>query len=954
MTVPENGSAHPVPSSLLPSPLRVLEKSVYRGPHLYSFLPMIRLMLNLGTLEAWPSHRLPEFNARLLALLPGLHAHQCSLGRPGGFVERLRDGTWLGHVTEHVALELQSLAGSPVSRGKTRSVKGRVGVYNVLYAYQEEKVGLLAGRLALQLVDSLLPSNLGGVRGLDVASRDETGSLAALNLPDGCFDFPAALEMLTMLVRRTRLGPTTASLVQAARRRGIPVLRMDELSMIQLGHGKNQQRLRASMTGQTSHVAVDAASNKSLTKQLLSDAGVPVPRGVVVRSADEAVREAARLGFPLVTKPLNGNHGRGVSTHLTTPNEVSSGFALAAQHSVRVIVEQHYTGHDHRILVVGGQVVAVAQRVPAQVVGNGVSTVQILIDEMNHDPRRGAGHENVMTRIQVDGQVRALLAAAGLSLSSVPGEGQTVVLRSTANLSTGGTAIDRTDDIHPANALLARRAAQAVGLDIAGIDFLAPDISQSVRETGGGIVEVNAAPGFRMHLEPSEGQPRDVGRAVMEMLYPRGSRARIPILAVTGTNGKSTTARMVAHVLAAQGLTVGMTSTSGVYIGGELVAPGDATGPRSARMVLRDPTVDVAVIEAARGGILREGLGIDRADVGAVLNITSDHLGSKGIETLQDLARLKSVVVNVVGRRGHSILNADDPLTARMRRTAGGQVVYFSMHGLSKLGRHVGGGGMAVVLEDSEIVVYRGAQRLPVMRDAEIPATLGGLAGFNVQNALAACAICFAHGVLISDIRAALSSFTSSFEQSPGRLNVHDGHGFRVIVDYAHNPAGLSALSDLMSKLRPQYTRTIGMVSIPGDRRDQDIREMGAIAARTFDDLIFREAPDGRGRASGEVLALLSKGAVDAGFPPERMRRVLHETDAVEVSLRMAQPGDLVALMPTAIGEVWQQVQAFVPEALAQIQPAAALRPEQRSPVSSTQSRTDQTNSNQSQRNRHD
>jgi cyanophycin synthetase len=954
MTLPDSGSARAVPSSPLPSSMRVLEKGVYRGPHLYSFFPMIRLMLDLGTLEAWPSHRLPDFNARLLALLPSLHTHQCSLGRPGGLVERLQSGTWLGHVTEHVALELQSLAGSPVSRGKTRSVKGREGVYNMMYAYQEEKVGLLAGRLALQLVDSLLPSDLRGVRGLDVAYRDETGSLAALNLPDGSFDLPAALDILGTLVRRTRLGPTTAALVQAARRRGIPVFRMDELSMIQLGYGKNQQRLRASITGQTSHVAVDAASNKNLTKQLLSDAGVPVPRGAVVRSADEAVREAARLGYPLVTKPLDGNHGRGVSTHLTTPDEVRSGFALAAQHSARVILEQHYTGHDHRILVVNGQVVAVAQRVPAQVVGNGVSTVQALIDEVNRDPRRGAGHENVMTRIRIDAQVRGLLAAAGLSLDSVPDAGQTVVLRSTANLSTGGTAIDRTDDIHPANALFARRAAQAVGLDIAGIDFLAPDISQSVRETGGGIVEVNAAPGFRMHLEPSEGQPRDVARSVIEMLYPRGSRARIPILAVTGTNGKSTTARMVAHVLAAQGLTVGMTSTSGVYIGGELVAPGDATGPRSARMVLRDPTVDVAVIEAARGGMLREGLGIDRADVGAVLNVTSDHLGLKGIDTLQDLARLKSLVVNVVGRRGHSILNADDPLTARMRRTAGGQVVYFSMHGLSQLERHVGAGGMAVVLEEGEIVVYGGSeqQRLPIMPAAEIPATLGGLAGFNVQNALAACAMCFAHGLPVGEIRSALSTFTSSFEQSPGRLNVHDGHGFRVIVDYAHNPAGLSALSDLVGKLRPQYARTIGMVSIPGDRRNEDIEEMGAIAARTFDDLIFREAPDGRGRASGEVMALLSQGALGAGFSPERMRRVLHETDAVEASLRLARPGDLVALMPTAIDAVWQQVQTFVPDSRpeTQAQPSASPRPDQR-----PNTRTDQTGSGtQSQRAGHD
>ncbi len=650
--------------------MRVLNRSVYRGPHLYSLTPMVRFALDLGALADRPSNTLPGFTDALLAAVPTLQEHGCSYGEPGGFVRRLRDGTWLGHVTEHVAIELQSLAGARVTRGKTRAVRGQEGVYNVMYAYEDERVGLLAGRFALALVDSLLPPDLRGVQDLDVLYRDDEEEPALGAAP---FALAPALAALTALARRTSLGPTTAALVREARRRGIPVMRLDELSLVQLGHGRRQQQLRASVTGQTSHVAVESAGNKALTKALLSGIGVPVPRGEVVRSAEEAEQEAERLGYPVVTKPLNGNHGRGVRTGLRTPEEVRAAFDVAAQHARSVIVEQHFEGDDHRILVVGGEVVAVARRLPAQVVGDGVRSVSALVDAVNQDPRRGVGHKTVLTRIALDAGARARLAELGLTPESVPDAGQVVVLQATANLSTGGTAIDCTDIIHPENAAIARRAALAVGLDVAGIDFLAPDIARSVRETGGGIVEVNAAPGFRMHLQPSEGTPRDVARPVLRLLYPRGASARIPILAVTGTNGKSTTARMVAHVFARSGLTVGLTTTSGVYVDGLLVNPGDATGPKSARMVLRDPTVEVAVLETARGGLLREGLGFDRCDVGAVLNVAEDHLGLGGIETVEDLAWLKSLVVRVGRRDGCSVLNADDPLTLRMRRRAPGR-----------------------------------------------------------------------------------------------------------------------------------------------------------------------------------------------------------------------------------------------------------------------------------------
>jgi cyanophycin synthetase len=892
-------------------PVRVLERGVYRGPNLYGSLPMIRIQVDLGALEAWPSDRLDGFADALLALLPGLEQHGCSYHEPGGFVRRLREGTWLGHVAEHVAIELQALAGSRVTRGKTRSVKGRPGVYNVMYAYELESLGLLAGRFALEAVNSLLPPELQGLQGLRRVYPDE-------DFPDreGPFDLAAAVDALRALRRRTALGPTTASLVQEAERRGIPVMRVDDQSLVQLGTGRYQRRIRASITSVTSQIATDAASDKDLTKMLLRDAGLPAPRGAVVRSAEGAVREAERIGYPVVLKPLDGNHGRGVTVGVRSAEAVRTAFEEASRHSRRVIVEENYEGNDHRILVVAGELVAVAERIPAHVVGDGERSIAELIDVVNRDPRRGDGHENVMTRIKADEHVVAYLAKRGLSLDSVPSAGERVFLRDTANLSTGGTAVDRTDDIHPDNATIARRAAAAIGLDVAGIGFIAPDISRSVHETGGGIVEVNAAPGFRMHLQPSEGRARNVARPVIEMLFPRGARSRIPIFAITGTNGKSTTARMVARVMRSHGLNVGLTTTSGIYVNDERIVDADASGPWSARVVLRDPTVDVAVVETARGGILREGLAFPDCDVGVVTNVQPDHLGLKGVDTLEDLAWVKSVVVEAVHRNGTSVLNADDPMTVAMRRRAGGRICFFSLRGGSEmpefLREHIEAGGLAVVREPSarggEIVIHDDGDTIHLMRAAEIPATFDGLADFNVQNALAAAATCYAHGLPPGVIRTGLATFTTSFEHSPGRLNVFDGHGFRVILDYAHNPAGLTALGELVTKLRPRHRRVIGMVNIPGDRRDDDMREMGALAARYFDEIVFREDPARRGRKPGEIVGLLTEGAKAAGCADERLRCILDEDQAAHVCLGTAQPGDLVVLTPTDVEAMWKQV----------------------------------------------
>ena len=896
---------------LLTQPLRVLEAGVYRGPHFYSHTPMIRIQLDLGRLEDWPSNRIEGFADRLLALLPGLERHGCSYRKRGGFVRRLRDGTWLGHIVEHVALELQTLAGDRVTRGKTRSVKGRPGVYNVMFAYRDEAVGLAAGRDALDLVHSLLPEALQGLDGLDRIAAAPPHR-----------DFEARLEALKRLVRSTSLGPTTQSLIDEARRRGIPVSRLDKQSLVQLGYGSRQQRIRASITGRTSLVAVELAGNKDATKRLLAESGIPVPRGEVVRSAEEAEAAARRLGYPLVTKPLDGNHGRGVTTGIRSEEQLRFGFAAAAAHSRRVIVEQCFTGADHRILVIGGEVVAVARRVPACVTGDGIATITELVERVNADPRRGEGHEKVMTRIRIDTELLNHIELQGLTLDSVPEAGRDIVLRPTANLSTGGTAIDRTDQIHPDNIEIARRAAKVIGLDIAGIDFIAPDIARSVHETGGGVIEVNAAPGFRMHLEPSEGTRRDVAGPVLDMLFPNGENGRIPIVAITGTNGKSTVTRMVGHILRTAGNSVGLTSTSGVYLNDRLVKSGDATGPKSARMVLRDPEVDVAVLETARGGLLREGLGFTEADVGAVLNIAPDHLGLKGIDTLDDLAAVKSLIVETVASSGSSVLNADDPMTVKMARRAGGRLVWFSLEGgetMSDLVReHVGQGGMAVVREPGAeggcLVLYRRGRREVIMPAGDIPATIHGAATFNVANALAAAAICAAQDVPLATIRAALASFHSTFEQNPGRLNIHDAHGVRVIFDYVHNAAGLTAIGELIAGIRHLYRRTAAVLSIPGDRRDEDIIEMGRLGADIFDRLYFREDPGNRGRPRGEVMALMRQGALASGVAtlPE-IELIVSETDATAAAMATAEPGDLILVAGTDVPAIWKQITEFQP-----------------------------------------
>jgi cyanophycin synthetase len=897
--------------------LKILQTQVFKGPNYYSYEPAIRLLVELGSLEEWPSNTLKGFNRALIDILPGLADHSCSVGTRGGFLERLKDGTWAGHVAEHVAIELQRETGAHVYRGKTRST-GTPGQYNVIFGYGEERVGVAAGRLAVRLVNHLVE-------------------------PEPDFDFIKELEGLILLADRRAFGPSTQALIDEAASRDIPYIRLNEQSLVQLGQGKYQRRIRATMTSSTPSLAVDIAGDKNLTNRLLGAAGLPVPRSEIVRTADDAAAAARKIGFPVVVKPLDGNHGRGVGLELNEEGAVRDWFPRAYRESRRgvVVVESYVVGNDYRVLVIGGHMVAVAQRVPAHVTGDGRHTVRELVEITNQDPRRGIGHAKVLTRIQIDDTAEELVRKQGFELDDVPPKGEEVRLAATGNMSTGGISIDRTWEAHEENVEIAEEAAQVVGLDVAGIDFLTPDISQPVRETGGAIVEVNAGPGFRMHTHPTEGEPQYVAKPVLDVLFPPGTPSRIPTVAVTGSNGKTTTVRMIAHIFTRMGRKVGMTTTDGIYIDERLVRKADASGPKSAQMVLQNPRIDFAVFEVARGGILREGLGYGRNDVAVVTNVTGDHLGLREIDSLEDLAAVKRVIVEAVPRTGAAVLNADDPLVADMRKHCSGTVVLFTMQDRNELvERWVRRGRKAVALDrdgrGERIVIREGRRVMPVVYTAQIPATFEGRARMMVQNALAAVGAAHAAGGHIHDIRQAMRNFSTSILQAPGRLNLMDLNGIKVLIDYAHNPHGLEMVGDFVERITAevppggppgtpswQANLRVAVVATPGDRREEDMREVGRVAARHFDDVIVREDEHTRGRQRGEAAAFVMEGlqeAMRAGARAGSAEVVLDEQEAVRRALSRSRPGDLVVVCVDHADRVWKELES---RRVAAVPPAA-------------------------------
>ncbi len=888
--------------------LTILESHVYRGPNIWSYQTSVHLVVDLGSLERFPTTELPGFTDELLSLLPGLANHTCSRGHRGGFVERLREGTWLGHVAEHVALQLQQEAGHDIRRGKTRGVRGRSGVYNVVYGYVDERVGLAAGRLAVRLVNHLVQAD-----------------------PD--LDFAAELDLFLRRADRTAFGPSTAAIIEEAVSRDIPWIRLNEHSLVQLGQGVHQQRIRATMTSGTSALAVDIAGDKELTSTLLASAGLPVPGTQSVRTVEDSVRVADRMGYPVVVKPLDGNHGRGVGLDLRSADDVRAAFDVAQGESRRgwVVVESLIVGRDYRCLIIGGRMQAIAERVPAHVVGDGSHTVAELVDITNSDPRRGVGHEKVLTRIVVDDAATELVRQQGLELDDVPPSGEMVKLVLTGNMSTGGISVDRTFEAHPDNVEIAEEAARVIGLDVAGIDFICPDIAQPVRETGGAICEVNAAPGFRMHTHPTVGEPQFIAKPVVDLLFPPGATSRVPIVAVTGTNGKTTTSRMIAHIFKGLGRKVGMTSTDGVVIDERLVIKADASGPKSARMVLQNPRVDFAVFEVARGGILREGLGYDRNDVAVVTNIAPDHLGMRGIDTLEQLAAVKAVVVEAVPRNGSAVLNADDPLVREMRRRCSGEVIWFSLKEPGSperelIDEHCRRGGKAIVLEATDkgdmIVIRHGRRAMQLAWTHLLPATFGGTAMMNVANAMAAAGASFAAGAPLHDIRQGLRTFTTSYYLSPGRMNLLQLDGVEVVVDYCHNPAGMRALGDFVSRYAESRATTadlakpsrIGMIGAAGDRRDEDVRELGEVAADVFDVVVVREDANLRRRAPGEAAALVAEGLrarMAEGARCKQVEIVTDELAAVRHCMARANRGDLVVLCADKHAGVLAELEAY-------------------------------------------
>jgi cyanophycin synthetase len=811
-----------------------------------------------------------------------LQEHRCSPGVPGGFYQRIVAGTWMGHVIEHIALEIQTLAGMDTGYGRTRETK-TVGVYNVVFTYLEEKVGIYAAEAAVRIAEAL------------ITGED--------------YDLEYDIQQMREIREATRLGPSTGSIVEEAIARDIPWIRLNNQSLVQLGYGKNQVRFRATMTEKTSCIAVDIASNKEETKRLLQEQAIPVAKGITISSTegvDEAIR---RVGFPLVFKPLDGNHGRGISINIKNREDAVEAYEFAARISRKVIVERYVTGYDFRVLVIDNKMVAAALRDPAHVKGDGTSTVQQLIDIENTDPRRGYGHENVLTLITVDRDTLDLLEKKGYTLDTVPAAGEKVFVKSTANLSTGGTSVDVTDHVHPQNIFICERISKIIGLDICGIDIMAENLTEPLTETGGVVLEVNAAPGFRMHIAPSEGLPRNVAGHVIDMLYPAGKSSRIPIIAVTGTNGKTTTTRLIAHIVKNNGHRVGFTTSDGIYVQNNMMLKGDTTGPVSSEFILKDPTVDFAVLETARGGILRSGLGFGFCDIGVVTNIQEDHLGLADIHTLEDLTRVKSVIINAVKKDGWGVLNADNEYCVRIGKKASCNIAYFSMNENNPVIRaHCKKGGIACVHENGFITIKKGDWKIRVQRTIQIPLTFGGTVPFMIENVMAATLATFLWGFKTEDIKISLETFIPSAAQTPGRMNIFEFKDFRFMIDFAHNPDGYRGIKEFLSHL--DSPMKIGIIAGTGDRRDEDIRELGKLSAEMFDYIILRQEKHLRGRTEENILSLLKEGilSVDAN---KQFEVVPKEIDAIKHAMSLAKPGTFITALSDVVDNAIETVQNY-------------------------------------------
>ncbi len=861
--------------------MKILKKQVLNGPNVWSNYrkKLIQVRLDIGDLEDLPTDKIPGFRERIENLIPSLITHECSEECYGGFFMRVTRGTWMGHVMEHIALEIQSLAGMETGYGRTRGTSFR-GVYNLVFSYEIEEAGLYAADAALKICVALVN-----------------------NEP---YDLDGTLKELRKLNLKYNLGPSTKSIVDEAIRRKIPVLKSATSSTIQLGYGVNQMKFRATMGCNTSAIAVDLVSNKEATKQLLRNSMIPVADGGVCTDESGLKSIIERTGFPIVIKPLRGNQGKGATIHILNWNEAVSALNLALQFGKHVLVEKFVSGHDFRLLVINNKFVAAAKRIPAQVIGDGKLTIEQLIEEVNSDPKRGHGHQMSLTKIIVDQDTLNLLKKRRLSLISIPKNGIVVALKSTANLSTGGTAIDVTDEVHPENIFMAERLSKIINLDICGVDVMSPTLSEPLQQIGGVVLEANAAPGFRMHLEPSQGKSRNVAKAVVDMLFPPDKEALIPIVAITGTNGKTTSTRLMAAVAKNAGKNVGYTTTDGIYVNDFLLRKGDTTGPVSGKAVLADPTVDFAVLETARGGLLRSGLSFNECDIAILTNVKEDHLGLKDINTLEELANVKAVVVRSVKKNGWAILNADDAQCVRIASELSCNVAFFSLNpNNSTIQQHLSENKTVAIIENNQVVIKHKGETMYFGDVSAMPITLDGACQFMIANVLGVALASFFSNFSNEKIIETLQLFSPSFEQTPGRMNIFNFDTYKVLVDYAHNPHGFLAIEDFLKNVDAK--RKIGIITGVGDRRDDDIKVLGIIAQRMFDHVIIRLDKDLRGSSSDRIIELLVSG-LRTTSKKVSYEVVNVELQAVRHALDMARTGDYIVVLSEAYQNVVQLI----------------------------------------------
>lgn len=865
--------------------MQIIEIKILRGPNYWSNFrkKLIVMKLDLEELEELPTNKIDGFSERIEKLIPSMYDHRCSKTHKGGFFERVKDGTWMGHVIEHIALEIQTLAGMECGYGRTRGT-GTEGMYNVVFSYMEENVGIYAAKASVKIAEALI-------------SGEE-------------YDIDTDIKVMRQMREKDRFGPSTGSIVDEAVSRGIPYIRLNKQSLVQLGYGKNQVRFRATMTDKTSSIAVDLASNKDETKRMLIDAAIPVAKGLCIVDPEEVDVAIDKIGFPLVFKPLDGNHGKGASINVKTIEEARSAFDHAKKYSRKIIVEKFISGFDFRILVINHRFIAAALREPAHIIGDGTSTIQQLIDLENCDPRRGYGHENVLTEITIDRETYEQLEKNNYSLDTILKKEEKCYLKGTANLSTGGTSTDITDLVHPTNIFIFERISRVIGLDICGVDIMASNLNEPLEVTGGVVLEVNAAPGFRMHLAPANGLARNVAAPVLDMLYPIGKSSTIPIIAITGTNGKTTTTRLIAHIVKNNGYRVGFTTSDGIYVQNSMLTKGDTTGPISAEFILKDPTVEFAILETARGGILRSGLGFKQCDVAVVTNIQEDHMGLSDINTLSDMARVKGVVARAVKRDGYVVLNADNEHCVNISKTVDCNIAYFSIDENNPvIIEHCKKGGIAAIYENGYITIKKGEWKFRVDKASHVPLTFGGKVTFMIYNVLAATLASYVYGFTIEDIKMNLETFIPSAGQTPGRMNIFEFKEYKVLIDFAHNPDGFKGIKEFLSNVESPFK--IGIITGTGDRRDEDIREMGRISAEMFDHIIIRQDKFLRGRLADDIVSLLVQGIHQVN-PRQSYEYIPKEVEALKHALSLATKGTYITALSDVIDNAIDLVQSYL------------------------------------------